>query len=436
MRLYIIVIFNLIFFVAQAQNRAIDSLLAYVKSSTDSLDKAKSLVVLCLEYSKLGNYKTGLLYGAQAVTLANKFNFQKQEAEALNNIGINYYNSGKYPEALDNYFKSYKIAGNINDKKQQSGLLSNIGAIYDDQGKYDKAMEYYLKSQEIAYQQKNKQLIASNFNNIGGVYLKRNDFKTALDYFFKGLKIKQELGNIYGASNALLNIGTLYYNMGDYEKTLKYFMGAYKYKEQIKDKAGIAVVLGNIGAVYMEIGEYSRAEDFLLRSLKKSEEIRSLDDMSNAHLNLSELFKKTKKFEQALFHFTSFKSIEDSISNESNSKDMGRLEAKHEFDIQQVVLDAEHKKEIELGAEREKRQTYVSYFIAGGLLLVLLFALFIFNRFQITNKQKVIIEHQKIIVENKQKETMDSIRYAQRIQQSILPSEKYIEKTFDRLNKK
>jgi hypothetical protein len=73
----------------------------------------------------------------------------------------------------------------------------------------------------------------------------------------------------------------------------------------------------------------------------------------------------------------------------------------------------------------------VRYFIGAGLLLVLLFAAFILNRFQVTNKQKAIIEHQKIIVENKQKETMDSIMYAQRIQQSILPSEKYIEKTFD-----
>ncbi|MDP3147087.1 tetratricopeptide repeat protein [Sediminibacterium sp.] len=388
-----------------------------------------------MEFNKIGDYKSGLLYGNRAVVTAKKFKIPMQEAQALNNIGIIYYNGGKYPEALHNYFNGYKIASLINDKEEQSILLSNIGAVYDEQAKYDKAMEYYLKSQQIAFEQKNKELVASNYNNIGSVYLKRNDLKTALDYFLKGLKIKQELGNKYGASNALLNIGALYYNMGDYAKTLKYFMGAYKYKEDLNDKAGVAVVLGNIGAVYMEIGEYSRAEDFLIRSLKKSEEINSLDDRSNAHLNLSELFKTTKKFEEALFHFTAYKNLEDSLSNDSKSKDIGRLEAKHEFDIKQAVFDAEHKKEIELGAEREKRQKFVSYFIAGGLLLVLLFAIFIYNRFKITNKQKIIIEHQKIIVEHKQKETMDSIRYAQRIQESILPSEKYIKNTFDRLKK-
>jgi tetratricopeptide (TPR) repeat protein len=433
LKLYIVLSFCLFFLVSPSQNRGIDSLLAIIKNSNDTWTNTKNFVILCMEYNRIGDYKSGLFYGNEAIKISRKFKFRKQEAEALNNIGIIYYNSGKYPEALDNYFKAYKIAQEINNKEEQSSLLSNIGAVYDDQTKYEKAMEYYLKSQEIAYQQKNKQLIASNYNNIGGVYLKRNDYKKALDYFLKGLAIKQELGNKYGVSNALINIGTLYYNIGDLPKTLKYFMGAYKYKEELNDKAGMAVVLGNVGAVYMEMGEYNRAEDYLKRSLKRSEEIRSLSDMSNAHLNLSDLYKVTKKFEQALFHFTEYKNLQDTISNESNSKDIGRLEAKHEFDIQQVVLDAEHKKEIELGAEREKRQKYVSYFIGVGLLLVLLFAGFIFNRFQITNKQKAIIEHQKIIVEKKQKETMDSIQYAQRIQQSILPSEKYIEKTFERL---
>ena len=61
--------------------------------------------------------------------------------------------------------------------------------------------------------------------------------------------------------------------------------------------------------------------------------------------------------------------------------------------------------------------------------MVLVFAIFIFNRFKITKKQKAVIEHQKEIVEEQQKATMDSIHYAKRIQGSFLPSEMYIERT-------
>jgi hypothetical protein len=47
-----------------------------------------------------------------------------------------------------------------------------------------------------------------------------------------------------------------------------------------------------------------------------------------------------------------------------------------------------------------------------------------------------LIEKQKRFVEEKQKEILDSIYYARRIQNAILPTEKYIDKTLKRLMKK
>ncbi len=85
-----------------------------------------------------------------------------------------------------------------------------------------------------------------------------------------------------------------------------------------------------------------------------------------------------------------------------------------------------------LKLKQEKTQRY---FLYGGLCLTLIFGIFMFNRFRITQKQKQVIQDQKLIVENqkrlveeKQKEVLDSIRYAKRIQQSLLPTEKYLER--------
>ena len=76
-----------------------------------------------------------------------------------------------------------------------------------------------------------------------------------------------------------------------------------------------------------------------------------------------------------------------------------------------------------------------------------MFAGFIFRSLRTTRKQKELIEQQKelvefqkleveqqkLIVEEHQKEIIDSITYARRIQQSLLPTEKYIENSFKRL---
>lgn len=53
-----------------------------------------------------------------------------------------------------------------------------------------------------------------------------------------------------------------------------------------------------------------------------------------------------------------------------------------------------------------------------------------------TEMQKKLIEEQKRIVEDKQKGIIDSIRYARRIQRSLLPTEKYLDKQLNQLNKK
>jgi hypothetical protein len=59
----------------------------------------------------------------------------------------------------------------------------------------------------------------------------------------------------------------------------------------------------------------------------------------------------------------------------------------------------------------------------------------IYNRLKVTQQQKVIIEIQKELVEEKQKEILDSIRYAKRIQDALLTPKTYIERNINRLNK-
>jgi hypothetical protein len=58
--------------------------------------------------------------------------------------------------------------------------------------------------------------------------------------------------------------------------------------------------------------------------------------------------------------------------------------------------------------------------------VVVVFTIFLFNRFRVIRKQKKIIEE-------KQKEILDSIRYARRIQDAMLTSQSYIERNIKRL---
>ena len=83
-------------------------------------------------------------------------------------------------------------------------------------------------------------------------------------------------------------------------------------------------------------------------------------------------------------------------------------------------------------AELKAKKNF-QYILFGGLFFAVLFGVFIYNRFKVTQKQKNSIARQKHLVDEKQKEILDSIKYAKRIQKANLPTEKYIGKNIDRL---
>lgn len=112
----------------------------------------------------------------------------------------------------------------------------------------------------------------------------------------------------------------------------------------------------------------------------------------------------------------------------------------HGFDKQNEQKRIEQERK-DTQAQAEKRMQ--QFIIAGVLLLLLVllvFFIFIYRSYKekqranvIITQQKQEVEKQKLIVEGKQKEILDSIHYAKRIQSSLLASEMYIEKTLRRM---
>jgi serine phosphatase RsbU (regulator of sigma subunit) len=128
-----------------------------------------------------------------------------------------------------------------------------------------------------------------------------------------------------------------------------------------------------------------------------------------------------------------FISTRDSILSEQNQKEVIRQQFKYAYERQAAadsVKRIEEKKIKEALIAKQKAELNMKknqhYMLFGGLALVVMFALFIFNRYRVTQRQNKIIEHQKDIVQEKNREITDSITYAKRIQNAMLPSDKYV----------
>ena len=103
--------------------------------------------------------------------------------------------------------------------------------------------------------------------------------------------------------------------------------------------------------------------------------------------------------------------MKDSLNNEEALKASISQETKYKYEKQKaideinyekkrILEEAEHEKKIAIEREEKAKQKIVIYAIAGGLVMVFLFFLFVFNRLRVTRQQKQLIEEQKRTVES------------------------------------
>ena len=445
--LVLVFLFSINAITARTYKSNIDSLRYLLKTEQEDTSKAIYSYKLCWEYIRKGLFDSALYYGNSALELSEKTNFKKGIIGAYGNMGNAFYAQSNYPQALEYYFKTLKVAEEEGDQKNVVRWLGNIGVVYTRMGDYIKAIDYYFRILYISEKLNDKKSIATAYNNIGIIYKFKGNYRRALDYFSKALRASEDLQDNYLVANNLGNLGVIYENLKQYEKALSYYsrvlkianqlgekriiagtydnMGnvyttqkkydqaldyyfkALKIDEELGNKNGIAIKLGNIGALYTEMKQYQEAETYLQKSLKIAEEIQSLNDIKAANEYLSELYTQVGNHEKALVHYKDFSVAQDSILSEQKNEAIAQKEMSYEFSKKEMAAKAQQERLI-LEQETEKKKTQVIVWsIAGGLLLAIIFAAFIFRSLRITKKQKEVIESQKEKTEQLQ-ETLKS----------------------------
>jgi tetratricopeptide (TPR) repeat protein len=475
---------------AIGQQREIDSLKNLLKTDKKDTTKLIHLYGISDLSETIGNYPDGIKYGNKAIAFAdvlikdnkNKIiqsTAKKYKAKALINIGIVYRNQGNYPEALKNYFASMKIREAIGDKNGIAGSYSNIGSVYYDQGNYPEALKNHFASLKIYEAIGHKYGIALSYGNIGNVYYNQGNYPEALKKYIASLKIQEAIGDKYGIASSYNNIGSVYERQGNYPEALKNYSASLKIREAIGDKRGIAMSYNNIGGIYYDQGNYleafkyyfaclkiqeaigdkygiansynniglvnlklkkiAEAKKYLEDGLNLSKEIGAKDIIRDSYSGLAQVDSITGNYKSQVANYKLYILYRDSLDNEETRKKTIQSQMTYDFEKKEAVAEAEHKSELKnqkrIADEKNRKQKLITYFVVGGLGLVLVFAVFVFRSLRITRKQKVLIEKQKLAVEQHQKEIIDSIKYAKRIQVALLPSNKNIDRNIKRLKK-
>jgi len=155
----------------------------------------------------------------------------------------------------------------------------------------------------------------------------------------------------------------------DHHKALDLYRQALTTEEKIGDKAGVAATLGNIGLIHLQIGNPAAARTYAQRGLTLAQQVGHLEYKESTANALYQADSALGNWKAAFEAHQLFKLFSDSLKNDEQSKELGRLESKYEFEQQAENEKRKAEEAVRLAAERTERRNNLQYLsIFAGLI--------------------------------------------------------------------
>jgi len=408
----------------------------------------------CSVYTNLGNvynstrdFSLAIHHYKNALHLAEIYQDDNYLLNVYNNLIGVYQLLGQYDVGLTYSKKALQLCKSNKDTLQEGFVMANIGHIFMGQNKYEDAIIYFNKAVDILESRNYVYALPNVLNNLGIAYRNLNNHKASLIVYEQALKIYEDINDTLSKAMVLENMSMVFFDQNKFEKSIDYAKRALSYSVQFSDTASMIKINNILADNYLKINQLKTAEENSANSLAL---LNKYKDDKNLIISVFQTIRQIKiykgDYKAALFYTDSLIVLAKEVALNEYENNIGFFKVEldlvskeREIEMLNTQNELKQKENDVKDAQLEKRRNQ-QIFLFGGLILVLVFAGFMYNRFKVTQKQnklieeqKQLVEKQKHIIEEKHKEVLDSIRYAKRIQDALITPMSYIERNIKRL---
>jgi serine phosphatase RsbU (regulator of sigma subunit) len=473
--IYLVFTFFVFTKTVNSQNhRALDSLIRLSKSLNDTA-RANVYDEICVTAFNV-DPKISVEYANKLIHVANTGSTQKYAVRGYEVIGIYYFINTNLDSSLFYFEKAKDIAHKNKLLQKEARLYFRMSFVYVAKNNSEKSIKSILKAIEIEQSLPSKTFLSEYKNKLGGIFLEKRDYANALKYCNEALNDDKytdakAIGYIYQ------NLGFIAKELRDYSKSLQYFRESNFY---LIKRMEFRAVAGNYNMLYLNftaLNQFDSANYYNNLYYKYAKITSTPSNIFAARLNssvlnlmyfknykLSKLYLDSTSFdtltmqmpeyrlgflEQTFLyeiatgdlmngykHYNLFINLKDSLFSNENLSIAQKLNVQYETEKRELQIKNQSF-EIETQEKQNKQKSLIILFGTLALLGTGFFAAMAFINFKKAKKANLIIENQKMevelkneeithqrdLVEEKQKEIIDSINYAKRIQQAVLTGE-------------
>lgn len=447
-------------FTLSSQNRVLDSIENLVRTAPNqqqaTIEKA-TLVFRCYaagQTEKCERLRQEVWNEAETLVSDSVF------GAAYNMQGILYYYQGKFDSAVPYFERGLEYRRKAKDYPGVLRTLSNLGGIFYMEREREKALKYYEDALRLEADQGFKEGEFVSINNLGAIYLEMNinpkalryfhiarrkyeadnssgnlsmsydglskvhenldNIDSAIHYVHKSIKSSIDDGDMSGYAYAKLNLGIIYHKQKKYDSAVATLREIVPMAIKLGDGRLLTGAYGNIAANFVESGQIDSALVYaeLLLPLQQQVQDKTLsEDLAKL---FGELYYRKGDYKSAYENIKLYSMIKDSLYNVNMNAKLAEMQEKYDSEKKErdnQMLQAENK-------QVRATRNYLTVILAIALISIV-GGVFAYTKIR---RAHHTIRSQKELVEVKQKEIMDSINYAKRIQYALLASQQLLKK--------
>lgn len=281
----------LLFFVPSALlAQDIDAIIAQTKealqTATIDSDRASLSSDLAWYYAQV-SVDSALVYGKQALSLAQKIKNERLTAQAYNDLSTVYLIKGDYQTSLDQSSKALAIRQKLKDEAGVASIHFKMGNNYFKLSLFDSTMHHYFQALSF-YEKQNDTAVATNLrSNISSTYYSMGNYTKALEYLNGPIDYFYKTEDYLPLSNCLLNFGNIQLSIKDTAAAFVAYEKAETYAKKVNNLSTLAAIYNNYANIYTNRNEFSVAIEYIQESIAIREELGLYSDLESSKLTLA-----------------------------------------------------------------------------------------------------------------------------------------------------
>ncbi len=238
----------------------------------------------------------------QAVAAANKINFPKGLALALDIKGYANAIEGKTKEAMDCYKSALEIASHNNLQIIIANINTDIALLYSNKGDYINALKANQVASLIYNQLADSIRLARSYANMGSNNHYLGNYSAAISLLLHAKKIASENKAQAFAGQLLNSVASNYIMLKEYPTALAYLKNAMTCLDSAK--VGHEICFLNLGTCYDKMNQPDSALYYTRLALHVFKETKNTKNEIHALINLGDMHLKQKQYDSAFTYFS------------------------------------------------------------------------------------------------------------------------------------